>query len=102
MVSGANVEAGKCSPLYLSGTVPARRRERWEFANVQFTPTQAAASPGSAQRAAEEQDVADQKAKTLWRDVKRARGSDVHREELRWAVPPYNGAPFAPEAVPWC
>ena len=49
-----------------------------------------------AQRAAEEQDVADQNAKTLWRDVS-ALVEAMRTGQTAWGVPPYNGALFAPD-----
>jgi hypothetical protein len=49
-----------------------------------------------AERAAEELDVADQNAKTLWRDVS-ALVEAMRTGQTAWGVPPYNGALFAPD-----
>ncbi|HEY1687496.1 MAG TPA: hypothetical protein VGF95_01390 [Solirubrobacteraceae bacterium] len=49
-----------------------------------------------AQRAAEEQDVADKNAKTLWRDVS-ALVEAMRTGQSAWGVPAYNGALFAPD-----
>ncbi len=49
-----------------------------------------------AQRAAEEQDVADRNAKTLWRDVG-ALVEAMRTGQSAWGVPAYNGALFAPD-----
>lgn len=49
-----------------------------------------------AERAAEERDVADKNAKTLWRDVS-ALVEAMRTGQSAWGVPPYNGALFAPD-----
>ena len=49
-----------------------------------------------AERAAEELDVADQNAKTLWRDVS-ALVEAMRTGQSAWGVPAYNGALFAPD-----
>lgn len=49
-----------------------------------------------AQRAAQEQDVADTNAKTLWRDVS-ALVEAMRTGQTAWGVPAYNGALFAPD-----
>ncbi len=49
-----------------------------------------------AQRAADELDVADQNAKTLWRDVG-ALVEAMRTGQSAWGVPAYNGALFAPD-----
>jgi len=49
-----------------------------------------------AQRAAEERDVADRNAKTLWRDVG-ALVEAMRTGQSAWGVPAYNGALFAPD-----
>jgi hypothetical protein len=49
-----------------------------------------------AERAAEEMDVADQNAKTLWRDVS-ALVEAMRTGQSAWGVPAYNGALFAPD-----
>ena len=49
-----------------------------------------------AERAAEELDVADQNAKTLWGDVS-ALVEAMRTGQSAWGVPAYNGALFAPD-----
>ncbi len=49
-----------------------------------------------AERAAEERDVADQNAKTLWRDVS-GLVEAMRTGQSAWGVPAYNGALFAPD-----
>ena len=49
-----------------------------------------------AQRAAEELDIADENAKTLWRDVS-ALVEAMRTGQSAWGVPAYNGALFAPD-----
>ncbi len=49
-----------------------------------------------AERAAEEQDVADQNAKTLWRDIS-GLVEAMRTGQSAWGVPAYNGALFAPD-----
>lgn len=49
-----------------------------------------------AERAAEELDVADENAKTLWRDVS-ALVEAMRTGQSAWGVPAYNGALFAPD-----
>lgn len=49
-----------------------------------------------AQRAAEELDIADRNAATLWRDIS-ALVEAMRTGQTAWGVPPYNGALFAPD-----